>query len=207
MKKIAFVLMALLVMGTAQESMAQQRKAIAKRAAVRKAVTAKKVAAKQTTPSLAWEGPAVVDGHAAFLGVSFAELPAKMKTLLMAKGLKQEKRSWDSNNYYLTGKLDGTKSTVTIMPDDRKKVYSLEIIDDKEYTLAQARTRFNQLLPKIVAIYGKGTFGEKTNDFIEYVIKVGKETVNVTMFNGDAVGEAIVDNTYIVKVTFAAAEQ
>lgn len=189
MKKTLLLLAALMMMGTAQETMAQQRKtASAKKTTTtaRKGTAAKKTAAKTATPSIAWEGPGVVDGQVAFLGIPLTETKAGMKSKLTAKGI-QDRRESDDDFIRLRGVIDGTRVRINIQQTASGNLM-VSVYDEKTCALAKAKIRFTALVEKMKTIYGqKGKYLRNDNDWKEYEIEVGgtKEKVVVAMFNED----------------------
>ena len=138
MKKIALLLLALMMMGTAQESMAQQRKSTAKKTAVKKTTTKAKstskpaAAAKPVGVSIPFDGPAKVDGKLSLFGISLAEKAATMKTQLVSKGLKVNRNDGGGDDITaLIGTVEGVKTRVLIQETDGGKIYEVKLIDSK----------------------------------------------------------------------------
>ena len=184
MKKIVFLLLALIMMGTAQESMAQQRKTAAKKTAVKKTTTAKKKpVAKPAMMSIAMEGPATVDGKYAYLGIPVTETVAGMIAKLKEKGMTV-KRSYDGDMNDVHGVVDGVKVRV-----DVQNVASggcvIRQYDEKSLVLSKAKVRYNTLLNKVISIYGNGKYVLNEDGFKHYVINVDGAEIHVELFNED----------------------
>lgn len=183
MKKIALLLTALLTLGTAQESMAQRKTAV-KKTAAKKATTAKKAAtAKATLVSIPMEGPAVIDGKYAYLGISLNETPANMRAKLKSKGMTI-KRDYEGQMTDVRGVVDGVKVRLDVQEFSPNGCLVRQY-DEKSYLLPKAKTRFNALLDKVVSIYGKGEYKFNDNDRKQYLIKTDKGEITVELFNED----------------------
>jgi hypothetical protein len=206
MKKIALLLMALMMMGTAQESMAQQRKSTAKKTAVKKTTTkarstSKPAAAKPVGVSIPFDGPAKVDGKLSLFGISLAEKAATMKTQLVSKGLKVNRNDGGGDDITaLIGTVEGVKTRVLIQETDGGKIYEVKLIDSKALSLAKAKTRFNSLVTKLGAIYGKGKYQRNEDEWKDYEFETG---VILSLFNEDEM-EGMGD--YLIVITFPGAK-
>lgn len=206
MKKIALLLMALMMMGTAQESMAQQRKSTAKKTAVKKTTTkakstSKPAAAKPVGVSIPFDGPAKVDGKLSLFGISLAEKAATMKTQLVSKGLKVNRNDGGGDDITaLIGTVEGVKTRVLIQETDGGKIYEVKLIDSKALPLAKAKTRFNSLVTKLGAIYGKGKYQRNEDEWKDYEFETG---VILSLFNEDEM-EGMGD--YLIVITFPGAK-
>lgn len=137
------------------------------------------------TTSIPLTGPAIVDNHLAFLGISLNESATMVKTKLVSKGMKIARNEEGSNNIYLTGAIDGVNSKVMLGVTAENKIYSLHVYDVKVYRLPQAKTRFGNLLAKVESIYGKGTYETNEADYKKYIIKTAKGKVVIDLFNED----------------------
>lgn len=206
MKKIALLLMALMMMGTAQESMAQQRKSTAKKTAVKKTTTkakstSKPAAAKPVGVSIPFDGPAKVDGKLSLFGISLAEKAATMKTQLVSKGLKVNRNDGGGDDITaLIGTVEGVKTRVLIQETDGGKIYEVKLIDSKALPLAKAKSRFNSLVTKLGAIYGKGKYQRNEDEWKDYEFETG---VILSLFNEDEM-EGMGD--YLIVITFPGAK-
>lgn len=201
MKKKKFLLIALMLMGTAHTTMAQQRKSTTK-TAVRKTATKKTQAKKPAVASIPYVGPAEANGEIAFLGISLAESPATMKSQLLSKGMKIDfVEENEKNNIHLKGSIDGTAVRLSISISVDKSIFNLSVIDNKSYRLAQATVRFNALVKKMESIYGKGQYENNESEYKQYTIAVGKGELSVSMFNEDEMDGA--SGFYSVTVGFA----
>ena len=206
MKKIALLLMALMMMGTAQESMAQQRKSTAKKTAVKKTTTkarstSKPAAAKPVGVSIPFDGPAKVDGKLSLFGISLAEKAATMKTQLVSKGLKLNRNDGGGDDITaLIGTVEGVKTRVLIQETDGGKIYEVKLIDSKALPLAKAKSRFNSLVTKLGAIYGKGKYQRNEDEWKDYEFETG---VILSLFNEDEM-EGMGD--YLIVITFPGAK-
>jgi hypothetical protein len=207
MKKIALLLLALMMMGTAQESMAQQRKSTAKKTAVKKTTTKAKstskpaAAAKPVGVSIPFDGPAKVDGKLSLFGISLAEKAAAMKTQLVSKGLKVNRNDGGGDDVTaLIGTVEGVKTRVLIQETDGGKIYEVKLIDSKALPLAKAKTRFNSLVTKLGAIYGKGKYQRNEDEWKDYEFETG---VILSLFNEDEM-EGMGD--YLIVITFPGAK-
>ena len=206
MKKIALLLLALMMMGTAQESMAQQRKSTAKKTAVKKTTTkarstSKPAAAKPVGVSIPFDGPAKVDGKLSLFGISLAEKAAAMKTQLVSKGLKVNRNDGGGDDVTaLIGTVEGVKTRVLIQETDGGKIYEVKLIDSKALPLAKAKTRFNSLVTKLGAIYGKGKYQRNEDEWKDYEFETG---VILSLFNEDEM-EGMGD--YLIVITFPGAK-
>ena len=206
MKKIALLLLALMMMGTAQESMAQQRKSTAKKTAVKKTTTkarstSKPAAAKPVGVSIPFDGPAKVDGKLSLFGISLAEKAATMKTQLVSKGLKVNRNDGGGDDITaLIGTVEGVKTRVLIQETDGGKIYEVKLIDSKALPLAKAKTRFNSLVTKLGAIYGKGKYQRNEDEWKDYEFETG---VILSLFNEDEM-EGMGD--YLIVITFPGAK-
>jgi hypothetical protein len=178
MKKTVLLLMALMMMGTAQESMAQQRKT-----AVKKTTTAKKPVAKAPLVSIPMEGPAVIDGKYAYLGISLNETPANMRAQLKSKGMTI-KRDYEGKMTDVRGVVDGVKVRLDVQEFSPSGCLVRQY-DEKSYLLPKAKTRYNALLEKVVSIYGKGEYKYNENDRKQYQIKTDNGEICVELFNED----------------------
>lgn len=183
MKKIALLLMALMVMGSAQMSMAQQRKTAVKKTAVKKTTTAKKAVAKAPLVSIPMEGPAVIDGKYAYLGISLNESPANMRAQLKAKGMTI-KRDYEGKMTDVRGVVDGVKVRLDVQEFSPSGCLVRQY-DEKSYLLSKAKPRFNALVEKVVSIYGKGEYKFNDNDRKQYLIKTDNGEISVELFNED----------------------
>ena len=206
MKKIALLLLALMMMGTAQESMAQQRKFKAKKTAVKKTTTkarstSKPAAAKPVGVSIPFDGPAKVDGKLSLFGISLAEKAATMKTQLVSKGLKVNRNDGGGDDITaLIGTVEGVKPRVLIQETDGGKIYEVKLIDSKALPLAKAKSRFNSLVTKLGAIYGKGKYQRNEDEWKDYEFETG---VILSLFNEDEM-EGMGD--YLIVITFPGAK-
>lgn len=206
MKKIALLLMALMMMGTAQESMAQQRKSTAKKTAVKKTTTkarstSKPAAAKPVGVSIPFDGPAKVDGKLSLFGISLTEKAATMKTQLVSKGLKVNRNDGGGDDITaLIGTVEGVKTRVLIQETDGGKIYEVKLIDSKALPLAKAKSRFNSLVTKLGAIYGKGKYQRNEDEWKDYEFETG---VILSLFNEDEM-EGMGD--YLIVITFPGAK-
>lgn len=206
MKKIALLLLALMMMGTAQESMAQQRKFTAKKTAVKKTTTkarstSKPAAAKPVGVSIPFDGPAKVDGKLSLFGISLAEKAATMKTQLVSKGLKVNRNDGGGDDITaLIGTVEGVKTRVLIQETDGGKIYEVKLIDSKALPLAKAKSRFNSLVTKLGAIYGKGKYQRNEDEWKDYEFETG---VILSLFNEDEM-EGMGD--YLIVITFPGAK-
>ena len=206
MKKIALLLLALMMMGTAQESMAQQRKSTAKKTAVKKTTTkakstSKPAAAKPVGVSIPFDGPAKVDGKLSLFGISLAEKAATMKTQLVSKGLKVNRNDGGGDDVTaLIGTVEGVKTRVLIQETDGGKIYEVKLIDSKALPLAKAKSRFNSLVTKLGAIYGKGKYQRNEDEWKDYEFETG---VILSLFNEDEM-EGMGD--YLIVITFPGAK-
>lgn len=198
--------MALMMMGTAQESMAQQRKSTAKKTAVKKTTTkarstSKPAAAKPVGVSIPFDGPAKVDGKLSLFGISLAEKAATMKTQLVSKGLKVNRNDGGGDDITaLIGTVEGVKTRVLIQETDGGKIYEVKLIDSKALPLAKAKTRFNSLVTKLGAIYGKGKYQRNEDEWKDYEFETG---VILSLFNEDEM-EGMGD--YLIVITFPGAK-
>ena len=183
MKKIALLLMTLMVMGSAQNSMAQQRKTAVKKTAVKKTTTAKKAVAKAPLVSIPMEGPAVIDGKYAYLGISLNESPANMRAQLKAKGMTI-KRDYEGKMTDVRGVVDGVKVRLDVQEFSPSGCLVRQY-DEKSYLLSKAKPRFNALVEKVVSIYGKGEYKFNENDRKQYLIKTDNGEISVELFNED----------------------
>ena len=206
MKKIALLLLALMMMGTAQESMAQQRKSTAKKTAVKKTTTkarstSKPAAAKPVGVSIPFDGPAKVDGKLSLFGISLAEKAATMKTQLVSKGLKVNRNDGGGDDITaLIGTGEGVKTRGLIQETDCGKIYEVKLIDSKALPLAKAKSRFNSLVTKLGAIYGKGKYQRNEDEWKDYEFETG---VILSLFNEDEM-EGMGD--YLIVITFPGAK-
>lgn len=206
MKKIALLLLALMMMGTAQESMAQQRKSTAKKTAVKKTTTkarstSKPAAAKPVGVSIPFDGPAKVDGKLSLFGISLAEKAATMKTQLVSKGLKVNRNDGGGDDITaLIGTVEGVNTRVLIQETDGGKIYEVKLIDSKALPLAKAKSRFNSLVTKLGAIYGKGKYQRNEDEWKDYEFETG---VILSLFNEDEM-EGMGD--YLIVITFPGAK-
>lgn len=198
--------MALMMMGTAQESMAQQRKSTAKKTAVKKTTTkarstSKPAAAKPVGVSIPFDGPAKVDGKLSLFGISLAEKAAAMKTQLVSKGLKVNRNDGGGDDVTaLIGTVEGVKTRVLIQETDGGKIYEVKLIASKALPLAKAKTRFNSLVTKLGAIYGKGKYQRNEDEWKDYEFETG---VILSLFNEDEM-EGMGD--YLIVITFPGAK-
>ena len=184
MKKTLLLLMVLIVMGTAQETMAQQRKA-ARKTAVKKTTTSKKTAVKNptaqsTTVSIPMEGPANVDGSIAYMGIPVIEKAKNVRAKLIAKGFVR-KPQWEGDES-LFGVVDGVRVRLDV-GDYADKGCVIRQYDAKSYSLAKAKARYESLLAKVVSIYGKGEYETNDNGFKRYMIAGNR--ICVELFNED----------------------
>ena len=206
MKKITLLLLALMMMGTAQESMAQQRKSTAKKTAVKKTTTkarstSKPAAAKPVGVSIPFDGPAKVDGKLSLFGISLAEKAATMKTQLVSKGLKVNRNDGGGDDITaLIGTVEGVKTRVLIQETDGGKIYEVKLIYSKALPLAKAKSRFNSLVTKLGAIYGKGKYQRNEDEWKDYEFETG---VILSLFNEDEM-EGMGD--YLIVITFPGAK-
>ena len=195
-----------MMMGTAQESMAQQRKSTAKKTAVKKTTTkarstSKPAAAKPVGVSIPFDGPAKVDGKLSLFGISLAEKAATMKTQLVSKGLKVNRNDGGGDGITaLIGTVEGVKTRVLIQETDGGKIYEVKLIDSKALPLAKAKTRFNSLVTKLGAIYGKGKYQRNEDEWKDYEFETG---VILSLFNEDEM-EGMGD--YLIVITFPGAK-
>lgn len=184
MKKTVLLLIALIVMGAAQESMAQQRKAVRKTAVKKtttsKQATAKKSAAPTTTASILMEGPATVDGAVAYLGIPVSEKANSVRAKLIAKGFVR-KPQWEGDES-LSGVVDGVRVRLDVS-DYAGKGCIVRQYDAKSYSLAKAKARYESLLAKVVGIYGKGEYQTNDGNFKRYMIAGNR--ICIELFNED----------------------
>jgi len=138
-----------------------------------------------TVASIPLTGPAIVDNHLAFLGISLGESTITVKAKLVEKGMKVEKNIDGTTNINMMGNIDGVQSRVIIGVTNDNKVFSMSANDKKSYRLPQAKTRYNSLLSKIQSIYGKGAFDVNEADMKRYIIKTSKGVVTVELYNED----------------------
>lgn len=209
MKKRLFILLAAaLMLGVATPTMAQQKKAPAKRTTTTtkksgtatKGTAAKKTSAKPTVVSIPFEGPAIVDGHLAILGVSLAEDPATMKSKLMAKGLKSRNVYDGDSNLAVQGTVDGVKVWINISIASDKKIWNVIMYDENTYRLPKAKTRFSSLIAKMESIYGKGKYENNEDDHKNYEIETEQGSVGINLFNEDEMDGA--SDFYVISVGF-----
>ena len=202
MKKTLFLLMALMMMGTAQTTFAQQRKAIAKKSATianRSAV--KRPAVKPAAPSIAWELPIAIDGHVAFLGIPLTETMESMRGKLIAKGL-QDRREGDNDFLILRGVIDGTRVRVNTQKTFNGSLH-INVYDEKTLPLAKAKVRFNELVKKLSNLYeNKGSMPQNENDHKRFEMSIGgtKGKVSIEMFNEDEMDGA--SDYYQIVISF-----
>lgn len=155
MKKIAFVLTALMLLGTVQNNcMAQQRKPVGKTAVRRTTTTAKNTAVRKATPPAApttvtIADPVIVNGHVAFLGVPVKQAESAIKQQLKAKGLTNVSQN---GFQYLGGTAYGVKVKVFVEGENQ-----IVVREAKTYTKSQAKARINAY---------KKAFAEATGDKI-----------------------------------------
>ena len=141
MKKIVLLLMALMTMGTAQESAAQRLTAtVKKKPTMQKTIIAGKTTApkKQTLANAATvtiTDPVIVNGHVAFLGVPVKQAENAIKKQLLAKGLADP----NENGFkYLGGTAYDVKVKVFIEDENR-----ITVREAKGYTKSQVKARIN----------------------------------------------------------------
>lgn len=189
MKKSILTLFGVLLLGTALPIMAQQRKGNVRSTA-------------KTVTSIPMVGPAVVDNHLAFLGLSLGESAPQISSKLIAKGMKVDKSFDDgTSNVYLTGTIDGVQSRVMIGVTAEKTVYNLNLYDKKSYRLPQAKSRFNALITKLESIYGKGKYNTNDNDRKIYHIRTAKGLVTLDLYNEDEMDGA--SDFYCICISFS----
>lgn len=202
MKRTVLFLAAAIMLGAAMPTMAQQKKAQAKRTATTKksgSTTAKKkTQAKPATVSIPFEGPAFVDNHLAFMGISLAEKPAIMKEKLIAKGFQSKRNESGSGDLEVKGTVDGVQVRVVIGVSSNNTIWNVVMYDAKEYKLPKAKARFSTLVSKLESIYGKGKYTTNYDDQKTYDIKKAKGGAAVNMFNMDEMDGA--SEFYVVNV-------
>ena len=205
MKRLFMFFAAAMMLGIAMPSMAQQKKAPAKRTATTKksgsASAQKKAQTKPSAVSVPFEGPAFVDNHLAFLGISLAEKPEVMKEKLIAKGLQSKRNDSGSGDLEVKGIVDGVQVRINIGVTSDNKIWNVVMYDAKEYRLPKAKARFAALVNKLQSIYGKGKYTENYDDQKTYDIKMKKGGAAVNMFNVDEMDGA--SEFYIVNVGFS----
>ena len=144
MKKIILTLFGVLLFGSTLPIMAQQRKGNVRSTA-------------KTVTSIPMQGPAIVDNHLAFLGLSLGESASQISSKLIAKGMKVDKSFDDgTSNVYLTGTIDGVQSRVMIGVTAEKTVYNLNLYDHRQnhvlmpsllsWSLSMARGNITQMI-------------------------------------------------------------
>lgn len=202
MKRTILFLAAAIMLGVAMPTMAQQKKATAKRIATTKksrSTTAKKKApVKSATVSVPFEGPAFVDNHLAFLGISLAEKPAIMKEKLIAKGFQSKRNESGSGDLEVKGTVDGVQVIIVIGVISDNTIRHVLMDDAKEYKLPKAKARFAALVSKLESIYGKGKYTTNYDDQKTYCIKKEKGSATVDLFNMDEMDGA--SEFYVVRV-------
>lgn len=189
MKKYLLILAAAMLFGTTLPTMAQQRKGNVK------------TTGSKTTISIPMEGPAIVDNHLAFLGISLGGPAQQVKSKLIAKGMKVQRNEDGTNNIYLTASIEGVQSRIMIGVTAEKTVYALNLYDKKSYRLSQAKTRFNALITKLETIYGKGKYETNDNDYKKYHIRTDKGLVTLDLYNEDEMDGA--SDFYCISMSFS----
>lgn len=154
-----------------------------------------------STGGVSLDGPAIVDNHLAFLGISLGESATLVKTKLVAKGMKINNNGDGSSNVHLTGVIGDVQSTVTIGVTAKNTVFNISLYDKKSYRLPQAKTRYNTLLTKLESIYGKGKYESNQNDYKRYHIRTSKGLVTLDLFNEDEMDGA--SNFYSIGMSFS----
>lgn len=205
MKRTILFLAAVIMLGVAMPTMAQQKKTQVKRTATTKksgSTTAlKKAQAKPTAVSIPFEGPALVDNHVAFLGISLAEKPAIMKEKLIAKGFQSKRNESGSGDLEVKGIVDGVQVRIVIGITSNNTIWNVVMYDAKEYKLPKAKARFETLIKKLESIYGKGEYTENNDYQKTYDIKMKKGGAAANMFNMDEMDGA--SEFYVVNVGFS----
>lgn len=138
--------------------------------------------------------PTTVNGHVAFMGISLTESPTSFKQKLRAKGFKVLEEY--DGNVTMTGQVNGIPSRIFISKNE------VWVTDLKSYRHPQAKIRYQQLVKKMEAIYGKGTPDEGNDDYMaHHTFKVGTGEVGVNMYNEDEMDGAsdyyVVDTRYV----------
>ena len=134
-----------------------------------------------------------VNGHVAFMGISLTESPVSFKQKLRAKGFKVSEEY--DGNVTMTGQVNGIPSRVYISKNE------VLVTDLKSYRQPQAKTRYQQQVKKMEAIYGKGTPGEYNDDYMaHHTFKVGTGEVGVNMHNEDELEGA--SDFYVVSTCY-----
>lgn len=202
MKRTILFLAAAIMFGVAMPTMAQQKKAPAKRTVTTKksgsTAAQKKAQTKPATVSIPFEGPAYVDNHLAFMGISLAEKPAIMKEKLIAKGFQSKRNESGSGDLEVKGTVDGVQVRVVIGISSNNTIWNVVMYDAKEYKLPKAKARFAALVSKLESIYGKGKYTTNYDDQKTYDIKKQKGGAAVNMSNLDEMDGA--SEFYIVNV-------
>ena len=202
MKQTILFLAAALMLGVAMPTMAQQKKALVKRTTTTKksgsTAAQKKTQVKPAAVSIPFEGPAFVDNHLAFLGISLAEKPEIMKEKLIAKGFQSKRNESGSGDLEVKGIVDGVQVRVVIGVSSNNTIWNVVMYDAKEYKLPKAKARFATLVKKLESIYGKGKYTENYDDQKTYDVKMKKGGAAVNMFNMDEMDGA--SEFYVVNV-------
>ena len=206
--KRTFLLFAALMLCTTLPTMAQQKKTTStKRTTATKSVTNKSAAPKKKTPakstvaSIPFEGPAIVDGHLAFMGIPLSESPATMKSKLMAKGLKSKPNVSGNGSLEVKGFIDDVQVQIEISITSEKTIWAISMQDEVCKRLPKAKTRFTSLVAKLESIYGKGKYEYNEDDQKDYRIKTEKGSIIVSLFNMDEMDGA--SELYVIGARFS----
>lgn len=174
MKKVLFMLIAAILLGTAMPMMAQQKKrTVRKTTAVKRTKSSSKTSTKKGLTSLTYSGPAFVDGQLAFMGIPLSGYEQEIKPKLIKTGLKI--RDKDS----LEGVIEGVPVYIIIQGN------SLWLYETADYKLSQANSRLGFLLRKLEPIYGKANLTFDEEEAKGYEIKTGEHTISVGYHNAD----------------------
>lgn len=208
MKKSFLFFTAALMLCTAMPTMAQQKKTTStKRTTATKSVTTKstapqkKASVKPAVASVPFEGPAIVDGHLAFMGIPLTENPAAMKSKLMAKGLKSKQNVSGNGDLEVKGVVDGVQVQIVISCNPNNAIGYIVMDDTTCKRLPKAKARFTSLVAKMESIYGKGKYEYNEDDQKEYCIKTEKGRVTISIFNEDEMDGA--SSLFVNRVTFS----
>ena len=209
MKKVFMFLVAAMMLGMAMPTMAQQKKAPVKKTTTttKKSTTTQKQVAKKKTPakpaavSVPFEGPGIVDGHLAFMGIPLNESPANMKSKLMAKGLQSKRNDSGNGSLEVKGLVDGVQTIVEIAVSYKKDIWAIHMRDASTVRLPKAKARFETLLAKVESIYGKGECVDNYDDHKHYLLKSDKGSISVELFNEDEMDGA--SDFYVISVSFS----
>lgn len=203
MKKLFMLFSVALMLGMAMQTMAQQKKkAPVKRTATvtKSGTTAKKATGNTTATSISFEGPAIVNGHLAFMGIPLNENPATMKSKLIAKGFISRQVD-EEYSLAVQGTVEGAKARIEIAVTPHNTIGYLNLYEDRAYLLPKAKARYATLVSKLEKIYGKGEYHCNDDDHKIYWIKMEGGRVAVELFNMDEMDGA--SDYYIVAVSFS----